>query len=132
PREGRLSGQGARPRWLPDLCARLPPLRRRRLGRLPLSVDVLGPRLRADHRPDPPAAALPPDLPGPELRHLLVLSPQARLRRAGGADPVPPLEPAVRGDDLLRLGQLRFAPGRRRRLDHAAPVGAATRPAAGT
>src|SRR4029077_16042880 len=81
PREGRLSGQGARPRWLPDLRARLPPLRRRRLGPppplrrrrlggLPLPWDVPGPHFGADHRPDPPAAALPPDLPGPELRHL--------------------------------------------------------------
>src|SRR5439155_13851892 len=105
-REGRVSGQGARPRRLPDLRARLPPLRRRRLGRLPLSVDVLGPGLRADHRPDPPAAAVAPDLSGPELRYLLVLPSQARLRRAGGADPVPPLETAVLIDDLLRLVQV--------------------------
>src|SRR5207248_4256888 len=126
PREGRVPSQGARPRRLPDVRARLPPLRRRRLGRLPLPVDVLDPRLRADHRPDPPAAALAPDLPGPELRDLLVLPAQARLRRAGGADPVPPLEPAVGGDDLLRLRQLRLAEGRRGRLDHAPSV----RPAA--
>src|SRR5205823_3030690 len=96
PREGRVPGQGARPRRLPDLPPRLPPLRRRRLGRLPLPMDVLDPRLRADHGPNPPAAALAPDLPGAELRHLLVLPAQARLRRAGGADPVPPLETAVR------------------------------------
>src|SRR4029453_14887258 len=89
PGEGRVPGEGARPRRLPDLRARLPPLRRRRLGRLPLPVDVLPPlrvrrrarppppgafprpRLGADHRPYPPAAALAPDLPGPELRDLL-------------------------------------------------------------
>ena len=64
PRAGRLRGQGARARRLPDLRHRLPPLRRGRLGRLPLPVDVLDPRLRADHRPHPPAAALAPDLPG--------------------------------------------------------------------
>ena len=50
---------------------------------------------------------------GPELRHLLVLPAQARLRPAGGADSVPPLEPAVGGDDLLRLRQVRLAPRRR-------------------
>ena len=81
-REGRVPGQGARARRVPDVRRRLPPVRRRRLGRLPLSVDVLDPRLRADHRPHPPAAAVAPDLRRPELRHLLVLPPQARLRPA--------------------------------------------------
>ena len=33
-----------------------------------------------------------------------------------GADPLPPLEPAVGGDDLLRLRQLRLAQGHLRRL----------------
>ena len=42
--------------------ARLSPVRRRRLGRLPVSVDVLDPRLRADHRPHPPAAAVASDV----------------------------------------------------------------------
>ena len=68
---------------------------------------------------------------GPQLRHLLVLPAQARLRPARGADPVPPLEPAERGDDLLRLRQLRLAQGRRRRVDHAPPVRPAARAAAG-
>ncbi len=72
--------QGARPRRVPGLRPRLPPVRRRRLGRLPLPVDVLDPRLRADHRQDPPAAALAPDVPGAELRHLLVLPAPSRLR----------------------------------------------------
>src|SRR5207302_1204336 len=92
PRPQRARRQGARPRRLPGLRARLPPLRRRRVGRLRLSVDLLDPRLRADHRPDPHAAALAPDLPGAELRHLLLLPAQARLRPAGDPDPVPPLE----------------------------------------
>ena len=82
PRARRVPRQGARARRLPDLRPRLPPLRRRRLGRLRLSVDVLDPRLRADHRAYPHAAAVAPDLPGAELRHLLVLSAQARLRPA--------------------------------------------------
>ena len=80
PRDGRVPGEGARARRLPDVRRRLPPVRRRRLGRLPLPVDVLDPRLRADHGPHPPAAAVAPDVPGPELRHLLVLPAQARLR----------------------------------------------------
>ena len=95
PRARRVPAHGARPRRLPGLRHRLPPVRRRRLGRVPLPVDVLDPRLRADHRADPHAAAVAPDLPGPELRHLLVLPAQARLRPAGGADPVPPLESPV-------------------------------------
>ena len=48
---------------------------------------------------------------------------QARLRPARGADPVPPLESAVGGDDLLRLRQLRLAAGRRGRVDHTSSVG---------
>src|SRR4029079_12052390 len=102
------------------------------LGRVPLSVDVLYPRLRADHRPHPPAAAVAPDVRRPELRDLLVLPAQARLRSAGGADPVPPLEPAVGGDDLLRLRQLWLAQGRRGRVDHTASVRPAARAAAGS
>ncbi len=85
PGAGRLPREGARSRRVPGVRPRLPPLRRRRLGRLPLPVDVLDPRLRADHGPHPPAAALAPDLPGPELRHLLVLPAQARLRPGRGA-----------------------------------------------
>ena len=64
---GEFLGQGARARRLPGLRRRLPPVRRRRLGRLPLPVDVLDPRLRADHRADPQAAALAPDVPGPNF-----------------------------------------------------------------
>ena len=131
PRARRVRRQGARPGRLPGLRRRLPPVRRGRLGRLPLPVDVLDPRLRADHRADPHAAALAPDVRRPELRHLLVLPAQARLRPDGGADPVPPLESPERGDDLLRRGQLLLAQGDRGRLDHAAPVRAPARAAAG-
>ena len=41
-----------------------PPVRRRRLGRLPLPVPLQHRRLPADHRARPPAAAGPPDVPG--------------------------------------------------------------------
>ena len=115
----------------PGLRARLPPVRRRRLGRLRLPVDVLDPRLRADHRTDPHAAAGAPDVRGPQLRDLLVLPAQARLRRAGAADPVPPLEPELRGDDLLRRRELLVAEGDRGRVGDAAPVRHPARAAAG-
>src|SRR5262249_23320162 len=85
-----------------------------------------------DHGPHSPTAALAPDVSGAELRHLLVLSPPPRLRPGGGADPVSPLEPAVGGDDLLRLRQLRVAEGDLRRLDHAAPIPASARTGART
>src|SRR5207247_7388003 len=118
----RIQGQGTRARRLPDVRPRLPPLRRRRLGWLRLSLDVLDPRFRADHRPDPHAAALAPDLPGPQLRDLLVLPAEARLRPDGDPDPVPPLEPELGGDDLLRLGQLLLAARNRRRLGDAPSI----------
>src|SRR6185295_3644717 len=89
-------------------------------------------RLRADHRADPHAAARAPNLPGPELRHLLLLPAQARLRPARDPDPLPPLEPELRGDDLLRLRELRLAEGHRDRIGHAPPLGDPTRAAAGS
>ena len=49
---------------------RHPPVRRRRLGRLPLSLHVQRRRLRADHRPGAPAAAGAPGLRGLQLRGL--------------------------------------------------------------
>ena len=55
-------------RRLDALRLRPPPVRRGRLGRLPVPLGVLHPRLRADHRPAAPAAAGAPDLRGPELR----------------------------------------------------------------
>ena len=47
------------------------------------------------------------------------------------ADPLPPLQRAVGGDDLLRRRPVRLAQGRRHRGDHAAPVWAPARAAAG-
>ena len=63
----------ARARRAAALRPRLPPARRRRLGRLRVPVHVQHPRLRAQGRPAAPAAAGAPDVPGPELRDLLVL-----------------------------------------------------------
>ena len=54
-----------------------PPLRRRRLGRLPVPVRAQHPRLRADRRRAPPAAARPPDVRGAELRRVLLRAPAA-------------------------------------------------------
>jgi hypothetical protein len=90
------------------------------VGRFPISLDVRDPRFRADHgriHQPPPS---PQTFQRSELRHLLVLSAQAGLRSARGADPVPPLEPAVAGDDRLRLRKLRLATWRGGRLDHLA------------
>src|SRR4029450_13251564 len=85
----------------------------------------------ADPRAYPHAAAFTPALPRPELRDLLVLPAETRLRPGGDPDPVPPLEPAERGDDLLRLRQLRVAQGHRGRLGHPPSVRDSARPAPG-
>ena len=69
-----------------------PPVRRRRLGRLPVAVPLQHRRLPADHRARPPAAAGPPDVPGAELRRVLVRAPQVRLPPAGDPGAVQPLE----------------------------------------
>ena len=79
-----------RPRRLPALRPGLPPARRRRLGRLRVPVHVQHRRLRADRRPRAHAAAGAPDLPGAELRHLLVLPADARLG-IGPTDPAIPI-----------------------------------------
>ena len=82
-RRGRVPGprQDAQP--ADRLPLRAPPVRRRRLGRLPLAVRLQHRRLRADHRAGPPAAAGPPDVRGAELRRLLVRAAQVRLPPAG-------------------------------------------------
>ena len=123
PRAGPVRPQGPGARRLPGLRPRLPPVRRRGLGRLRLPLHVQRRRLRAEVRAPAPAAAGPPDLPGPELRDLLVLPADARLGRQRRAAALPPLERAVGGDDLLRRRAVRLAQGRRHRGDHAAPVG---------
>ena len=91
-RRGRLPGprQDARP--ADGLPLPAPPVRRRRLGRLPVAVRLQHRRLRADHRPRPPAAAGPPDVRGAELRRVLVRAAQVRLPPAGDPGAVQPLE----------------------------------------
>ena len=100
-----------------------PPVRRRRLGRLPLAVPLQHRRLPADHRARPPAAAGPPDVPGPELRRLLVRAPQVRLPPARDPGAVQPLEHQQRRGHLLRRRQLHEPARRGDRLVHAPPGG---------
>ena len=85
PRRRRIpattAGRGARPPagGAHPLPLRPPPVRRGRVGRLPVPVPAVDPRLRADHRPGPPAAAGPPDLRRAPLRRVQLRAPQARL-----------------------------------------------------
>ncbi len=81
---------------------RAPPVRRRRLGRLPVPVRLLDPRLRADRRRHPPAATGAPDLRRRRLRRVLVRAATVRLlpRRDQGA--VPPLQRRQRRGAVLR------------------------------
>ena len=60
-----------------------PPVRRGRLGRLPLPLRVQHRRLRADHRSGAPAATGAPGLRGPQLRRLQLRAPQGRLPPTG-------------------------------------------------
>ena len=112
---------------------RAPPVRRGRLGRLPVPVGVLHPRLRADHRADAPAAAGTPDVRGSELRRLLVRAAQGGLPPAGDPGAVQPPQRRLRRDAVLHRRQLRGAPRLRHRagLDLAAPGRFHARAAAG-
>ena len=125
PRAGQRDGVDA-------LRLRAPPVRRRRLGRLPLPLRVLHPRLRADHRPAAPAAAGAPDVRGPELRRLLVRAAAVRLPPGRHPGAVQPRQRRLRRDDLLHRRRLHVAQGRGHRagLDLAAPVRLHPRPAA--
>ena len=87
------------------------PVRRRRLGRLPLPLRVQRRRLRADHRPGAPAAAGAPGLRGPQLRGLQLRAAQGRLPPAGGAGALLPLQRRLRRGDVLRRRRLRGAQG---------------------
>ena len=94
--EHRRRGLRAAPARLDPPRLRAAPVRRRRLGRLPVPVGVLDPRLRADHRPGAPAAAGPPDVRRAELRDLLVRAAQGRLSPAGDPGPVQPPQHRLR------------------------------------
>ena len=97
-----------------------PPVRRRRLGRLPLPVHVQRRRLRADHRPGAPAAAGAPGVRGHELRHLQLRAAQGRLPPAGDPGAVLPLQRRHRRGHVLLRRRLRGAQGLGHRpgLDH--------------
>ena len=95
----------ARAAW-PAPCTSTPraPVRRRRLGRLPLPVRVQRRRLRADHRPRAPAAAGAPGLRGQQLRHLQLRAAQGRLPPAVDPGALLPLERRLRRGHVLRDG----------------------------
>ena len=130
PRRGRAARRRGRlrhPRPLdrPDhgLPLPAPPVRPRRLGRLPVAVPLRHRRLPADHRAGPPAAAGPPDVPGAELRGLLVRAAQVRLPPAGDPGAVQPLEHQLGRGHLLRRRQLHEPARRGDRVVHAPPGG---------
>ena len=118
-REGRLPDPGEAVRRAQRDHPRPPPVRRRRLGRLLLSLGVQHPRLRADRRPGPPAAAGAPDLPGRRVRGLLLLPAALRLPSRGGAGAVQPQQRGLRRGALLRLERVHEPEGHRVRQHHA-------------
>ena len=72
-------------------------------------------RLRADHRPGPPAAAGAPGVRGLELRHLQLRAAQGRLPPAVDPGALLPLQRRQRRDHVLRRRRLRGAQGLRHR-----------------
>ena len=97
-----------------------PPLRRGRLGRLPLPLHLQHRRLRADHRARPPAAAGAPDLRGAQLRRLQLRAAQVRLPPAFDPGALQPLQHQQRRGHLLRGRQLHEPPRRGHQLVHGA------------
>src|SRR4029453_4664732 len=129
-RDGRLHGarQERQPAGRDGAAA--PPLRRRRLGRLLLSVGAQHPRLRAARGARAPAAAVSPDLRGRRLRDLLVLPAAVRLRAGRRVGALQPPERDVGRGAVLRERRVHEPQGHRARLDHAPPRRPAARPAA--
>ncbi len=129
----RRRGAGAAPGRDVGADLRGPPVRRGRLGRLPVSVHVQRRGLRADHRAGAPAAAGAPDVRGAAVRDLLVRAAEGRLPPAGGADPVQPRERGLGRGAVLRGRGLRGAArvGDRAGVDLAAPERVHARAAAG-
>ena len=105
------------------LHLRDPPVRRRRLGRLPVPLHVQRRGLHADHRQGPPAAAGPPGVGGPQLRGLQLPAPQGRLPPAVDPGALLPLQRRQRRGHVLRRWRLRGPEGlgHQSRLDLAAP-----------
>ena len=99
------------------------PVRRGRLGRLPLPLHVQRRGLHADHRQGPPAAAGAPGLRGPQLRGLQLPAAQGRLPPAVDPGALLPLQRRQRRGHVLRRRRLRGAQGlgHQHRLDLAAP-----------
>ena len=81
------------------------------VGWMRVAVRVLDPRLRADRRCAPPAAAGPPDVRGHGLRRVLVRAASVRLRRRRGEGAVSPCERRLRRGALL-LGRRLHEPVR--------------------
>ncbi|MBC3841871.1 fumarylacetoacetase [Streptacidiphilus sp. 4-A2] len=108
------------------------PLRRGRLGRLPLPLRPQHPRLRADHRADPPAAAGAPGVRGQRLCDLQLRAAQGGLPPAVHPGPLLPLQCGQRRGDVLLRRRLRGPQGLRDRpgLGVAAPRRPHPRPAA--
>jgi homogentisate 1,2-dioxygenase len=121
-RAGRAGGH-------PDVL-RHAPVRRGRLGRLPVSVHVQRLRLRADHGAHPPAAAGAPGVRGPQLRRVQLRAAQGGLPPVGHSRALLPLQRRLRRGDVLRRRRLRGAQGvgHRQGVDLAAPGRARARP----
>ena len=128
---GAVHGQDQEAREAVPVRLPVPPLRRRRLGRVHVPDGVLDPRLRADHRAHPPAAAGPPDVRGARVRRVLVRP--APVRLPPGLDPgaVQPLQHRLRRGPVLRRGRLHVAEGDRAGQLHAPPRRHPARPAPG-
>ncbi len=101
-------GRGRHPDDLRDA-----PLRRGRLGRLPVALHVQHRGLHADHRQGAPAAAGAPGLRGPQLRGLQLPAAQGGLPPARDPGAVLPLQRRQRRGDVLRRRRLRGPQGLR-------------------
>ena len=106
-------GPGRRRRRAPCYTYAEPPVRRGRLGRLPLPLHVQRRGLRADHRPGPPAAAGAPGVRGLQLRGLQLRAAQGRLPPAVDPGALLPLQRRQRRGHVLRRRRLRGAQGLR-------------------
>ena len=104
PTRGRSTCWSATATGLTRHTPRRHAVRRGGLGRLPVPVGPVHPRLRAHRGRHPPAAPRPPDLRGPRLRGVLVRAPPLRLprRRHQGARTTTPTWTATRCSSTRR------------------------------
>ena len=129
---GRLPGHRPCPRPAHRLPLRDPPVRRRRLGRLPVAVRASTSRTSSRspgrvHQPPPVHQTFA----GAQLRRVLVRAPQVRLPPARDPGALQPLEHQQRRGHLLRRRQLHEPPRRGHRVVHAPPGGHPARTAPG-